>query len=258
MKIPVLSTYLARFRFTVYLSVALLAALTLAIGTGAGQVENQLARTKKVLVLDPGHGGHDSGAGKPNDIYEKEVALIFARLLADKLKPAYTVHLTRSDDYQVDLMHRPAVANHLKADLFLSIHTGASVLHNPNGMLIAYYDSQFRYPASDTIKTHDVPEKEHLLTPWGKKSLDHVEKSRYLAELLKRKLVEYDQGINVDIIGLPIVVLEGADLPALLIEIGYLTNPSDLQKLKSNTILADYTEIISTALDTYFSGLSDL
>ena len=59
MKIPVLSTYLARFRFLAYLSVALLTALTLAIGTGAAQDENQLARTKKVLVLDPGHGGHD-------------------------------------------------------------------------------------------------------------------------------------------------------------------------------------------------------
>ncbi len=211
-----------------------------------------------MLVLDPGHGGHDSGAGKPNDIYEKEVALIFARLLAEKLKPAYTVHLTRADDYQVDLMHRPAVANHLEADLFLSIHTGASTLHNPNGMLIAYYDNQFRHPASDETKTYGVSEKEHLLTPWDRKSSDHIERSRYLAELLKKNILEYDQGINVDIIGMPIVVLEGADLPALLIEIGNLTNPSDLQKLKSNAILNDYAEIISKAVDTYFSGLSDL
>ena len=78
-----------------------------------------MERTKKVLVLDPGHGGHDKGAGKPNDIYEKEVALIFARLLSEKLKPAYTVHLTRADEYEIDLMHRTAVANHLEADLFL-------------------------------------------------------------------------------------------------------------------------------------------
>lgn len=257
MKIPVLSTYLARFRFLAYLSVSLLTALTLAIGTGTAQNENQLAHTKKVLVLDPGHGGHDHGAGKPNDIYEKEVALIFSRLLAEKLKD-YTVHLTRADDYQIDLMHRPAVANHLEADLFLSIHTGASTLHNPNGMLIAYYDNQFILPASDTTKTYGGSEKEHLLTPWNRKSFDHIEKSRYLAGLLKKKILKYDQGINVDTIGMPIVVLEGADLPALLIEIGYLTNPSDLQKLNSNAILNDYAEIIRTALDTYFSGLSDL
>ena len=101
-------------------------------------------------------------------------------------------------------------------------------------MLIAYYDGQFRRKAPDTIKTHDVQQKENRLTPWDEKSLDHVEKSRYLAKLLKKKILEYDQGIKVDIIGIPIVVLEGADLPALLIEIGYLTNPSDLQKLKSN------------------------
>ncbi len=258
MKIPVLSTYLARYRFLAYLSLTLLIALTLAIGTLAGQDESQLARTKKVLVLDPGHGGHDKGAGKPNDIYEKEVALLFAGLLSEKLKPAYTVHLTRTDDYEIDLMHRTAVANHLEADLFLSIHTGASTQHNPSGMLIAYYDAKFRRPALDTVKTLDVQQKENLLTPWDEKSLDHVEKSRYLAKLLKKKILEYDHGIKVDIIGIPIVVLEGADLPALLVEIGYLTNPSDLQKLKSNATLNDYAEIISTALDIYFSGLSDL
>ena len=258
MKIPVLSIDLAGFRFLACLSAVFLASLTLAIGTNAGQDDNQPIRTRKVIVLDPGHGGHDLGAGKPDDIFEKEVALIFARLLAEKLKPAYTVLLTRSDDYEVDLMHRPAVANHLKADLLLSIHTGASKLHNPDGMLIAYYDSQFRLQDPGAKTTHDTHKKENQLPPWGKSALDHLEKSRHLAKLLKEKILDYDQGIRVDIIGMPIVVLEGADEPALLLEIGYLTNPSDLRKLKSNAALNDYTEIISAALDIYFSDRSGL
>ena len=246
---PVLSTYLTRFRFLAYLSVTLLTALTLATGAEAGQHENQVARTHNVIVLDPGHGGHDHGAGKPDGIHEKEVALIFARLLAEKFKPAYTVHLTRSDDYEVDLMHRPAVANHLEADLFLSIHTGASTQHNPSGMLIAYYDNQFRRQAMNDKKAQGT----HLLTSWDTNSLGHLEQNQHLATLLREKILEYDKEIKVDIIGMPIVVLAGADLPALLIEIGYLTNPSDLQKMKSSAILADYAEIISTTLDTYFS-----
>ena len=252
MKMPVLSAYLAIFRFLTYLSVMLLAVLTLASGTGAGQNDNQQARTKKVIVLDPGHGGHDMGAGKPDDIYEKDVALIFSRLLAEKLKPAYTVHLTRSDDYEVGLMHRPAVANHLKADLFLSIHTGASTLRNPSGMLIAYYDSQFRIQTSDEKNSQETAKKEIQLTPWNQKPSNYMNKNRNIADLLKNKFLEYYPETKVDIQGMPIVVLEGADQPALLIEIGYLTNPTDLRKLKDNAELAEYTEIFSAALDDYF------
>lgn len=258
MKMPVLSTYLTRYRFFTYLSVLFLAILILAIETRAGQNHNQPARTKKVVVIDPGHGGHDMGAGKPVEIYEKEVALIFARLLADKLKPAYTVHLTRSDDYQIDLMHRPAVANHLEADLFLSIHTGASTLHNPSGMLIAYYDNQFRLTTGHKATTYDSLNKKDTLPSWNKKSAIQVEKSKNLARLLKEKFLEYDQEIEVDIQGMPIAVLEGADQPALLIEIGYLTNPADLRKLKNNTVLENYADTIRAALKAYFSDSSDM
>ena len=258
MKMPVLSTYLTRYRFFTYMSVMILAILILATGTGAGQDENQPERAKKVVVLDPGHGGHDMGAGKPGDIYEKEVALKFSRLLADKLKPAYTVHLTRSDDYQIDLMHRPAVANHLEADLFLSIHTGASTLHNPSGMLIAYYDNQFRLTTPHAATAYDSLTKEDALPSWDEKSAIQVEKSKKLARLLKEKLLKYDQELKVDIRGMPIVVLEGADQPALLIEIGYLTNPADLRKLKNNSVLGNYTDTISTTIDAYFSDSSDM
>ena len=257
MKMSVISTYLARASFLAIVLVLFIATFILAIGVAAGQDHDQLAHSKKVLVLDPGHGGHDVGAGRANDIYEKEVTLLFAGLLADKLKPVYTVHLTRSDDYEVDLMHRPAVANHLEADLFLSLHTGASTLHNPNGMMIAYYDGQFRMQDLETKPTQDPLKKGNQLTPWDKNALDHLEKSRRLAELLKEKILGYDPDIKVDIQGMPIVVLEGSTQPALLLEIGYLTNPADLQKLKDRNVLADYADIISAALDDYFSGLSD-
>ena len=257
MKLPVFSIYLAKSRFLVIISVLFLTFSALAIGAAPGQDRDQPQRSKKVLVLDPGHGGHDVGAGKANDIYEKEVTLMFAGLLADKLKPVYTVHLTRSDDYEVDLMHRPAVANHLEAHLFLSLHTGASTLHNPNGMLIAYYDGQFKLHGPEAKPAQDTLQTGNQLPPWDKSALDHMEKSRRLAELLKDKILEYDPEIKVDIQGMPIVVLEGANQPALLMEIGYLTNPADLEKLKDRNVLADYADIISAALDDYFSGLSD-
>lgn len=258
MKIPVLSVYLAIFRIPACLGLALLAMLYPAVGTRAGQDRNPLPGNGKVIVLDPGHGGHDRGAGKAGDGYEKETALLFAGLLAEKLKPAYTVHLTRSDDYEINLMHRPAVANHLEADLFLSIHTGASILHNHSGLLLAYYDGQLRRQHPDAIPPKVTAPAENRLPEWGKPSLRHLEKSRHLVDLLKENFRAYDPEIRVDILGMPLVVLEGADQPALLMEIGYLTNPADLRKLKDNDVLTEYADIIRDALDAYFSSQSDL
>ena len=253
MKMPVFSIYLVGLRFHAILLVLILSFVILAVETKADQGDILPASAKKVLVLDPGHGGHDRGAGKPDEISEKEVALLFAGLLAEKLKPAYTVHLTRSDDYDVDLMHRPAVANHLEADLFLSIHTGASMRHNRGGMLIAYYDSHMRRQDPNIRPAQPAVQNDNLLAPWDKKALDHREKSRRLAGLLKEKILEYDPEIMVDIQGMPIVVLEGTTQPALLIEIGYLTNPADLRRLQDKDVLAEYTDIFITALAAYFS-----
>ena len=254
MKMPVFSIYLPTFRFLLIVSVFLLGGLAPADDTGADPMGNPSARMRKVLVLDPGHGGHDVGAGKSKDVFEKDVTLMFAGILAEKLKPAYTVHLTRSDDYALGLMHRPAVANHLEADLFLSIHAGASTLHNPSGMLIAFYDPQFRLKDPAATPKPVAPQKPPQLTPWDNTALDHKEKSRHIAELVKQKFLAHDRDMKIDILGMPLVVLEGANQPALLIEIAYLSNPADMRKLKDNDVMADYAGIIGAALDVYFSA----
>lgn len=258
MKLPVLSIYFYRSRFPECIVITILTVLALTAVVGTGQAGQPAIHARKVIVLDPGHGGHDTGAGSSNDIYEKNVNMAFARILADKLKATYKVRFTRADDYWVDLAHRPAVANNIEADLFLSIHTGACLLHNPGGMLIAYYDSRFWIADRNGPKAVDSPGSKDLLPAWDEESPVHAEKSHYLAELLKKKFLEYDPEINIDIQGMPLLVLQGADLPALLIEIGYLTNPADLQNLQSDTKLAEYADIILTTLDAYFSDELDL
>ena len=72
---------------------------------------------RRVIVLDPGHGGNDIGVRGPDGSFEKAFTLNLARLIAKELKPAYQVILTRNGDYQVDLTKRASVANHKKADL---------------------------------------------------------------------------------------------------------------------------------------------
>ena len=93
---------------------------------------------KKTIVLDPGHGGYDKGAQGPDGTFEKNVTMEFARVLAAKLEKTYKVVLTRTDDYLVDSLKRTAMANHLHADLFISIHTGGSFLHHARGISFYY------------------------------------------------------------------------------------------------------------------------
>ena len=78
---------------------------------------------KSIIVIYPGHGGQESGAKGPDGTLEKTVTLELARLIASELEPEFKVVLTRTDDYQVDLDNRTSLANHLKADIFISIHT---------------------------------------------------------------------------------------------------------------------------------------
>ena len=79
---------------------------------------------------------------------EKNVALRFARMLAEELGHKYKTALTRTDDYHLDLNSRIAVANHLKADVFISIHTGGSFFHNADGIVIFYFKEVKERPLS--------------------------------------------------------------------------------------------------------------
>ncbi len=92
-----------------------------------------------VVVIDPGHGGNDTGAEGPDGTQEKMVALNLARLIADQLKTGCRVVLTRSDDYRLDISGRTAVANQSRADIFISLHTGGSFSRSISASTVYYY-----------------------------------------------------------------------------------------------------------------------
>ena len=96
-------------------------------------------KQKKIIVIDPGHGGYDNGAQGPDETFEKNVSLTLARILAEELGNTYRVILTRTDDYWLDIPARTATANHVAADLFISIHTGGSYLHKASAMTLYYF-----------------------------------------------------------------------------------------------------------------------
>ena len=206
---------------------------------------------KKIIVLDPGHGGYDNGAKGPDGAFEKSATMAFARVLAEELKNTYEVVLTRTDDYWVDLLTRTAMANHLNADMFISIHTGGSFLHQASGISLYYYEkastSAFG-PEADAMETLKQPPSQ---TPWSDIQNKHQEASKTLAELILNRIDETPQ-FKADLQGAPLMVLEGADMPAVLIEIGYITNPVDEKNLNDISWVTDAADRIKSGIDDFF------
>jgi N-acetylmuramoyl-L-alanine amidase len=218
-----------------------------AAASDSSPVSNQ----KKIIVLDPGHGGYDKGAKGPDGAFEKTATMVFARVLAEALNNTYEVVLTRTDDYWVDLLTRTATANHLDADMFISIHTGGSFLHQASGIALYYYEkastSAFG-PAADAMETlKHTP----LETPWSDIQNKHQEASKTLAELILNRIDETPQ-FKADLQGAPLMVLEGADMPAVLIEIGYITNPVDEKNLNDISWMTDAASRIKSGIDDFF------
>jgi N-acetylmuramoyl-L-alanine amidase len=180
------------------------------------------------IALDPGHGGKDPGARGPTGLLEKDVGLALARNLALRLETHYEVILTRSDDYQVELQQRTAIANQAEADLLISLHTGAGFVHASRGIAIYYY--------SDAARTAPVDDMDRLVPAddpqqWTRTQQRYQQDSLALATALKARLDRIPDVPACSIRGAPLAVLEGAAMPSVLIEIGHITYPATEARL---------------------------
>jgi len=202
------------------------------------------------VVIDPGHGGNDLGAKGPSGTLEKNVTLELARLIARELENDFRVILTRTDDYGIDLFKRTGTANYKQADLFISLHTGASFLHNAKGLTIFYYQgTPVNTPKDDPTGPSDTDASHPL---WHQIQERHVTQSVRLAETIQKQLLAQTTFIESRLLKAPLAVLEGADMPAVLIEIGYLTNPIEEKTLSDPEALADYARGISRGIQLFF------
>jgi len=206
-------------------------------------------RAKKNIVLDPGHGGADAGARSPDGMLEKQVALELSQQLADQLDGAYRVSLTRSDDYRLDLDRRTDVANNLNADVFISVHAAGSFASTAKGICIYY----FKETAGGNLAESEPPQNIQTPLPiWDRLQLRHVHSSRLLAQSLKGQLSALSQST---VIAAPVLVLRGADMPAVMIEVGYLSNPEDAKALRDSRYLESLSLAITSGIDAFFSEL---
>ena len=206
---------------------------------------------RKIIVLDPGHGGRESGARGADGTAEKAVALELTQLIAAELQRDYKVTLTRTDDYHVDLDNRTALANHLKADVFVSLHTGGSFVYSTAGPIIYYYQNVSKLASSREANSALPDEGENIPIPWDRVQNSYTEKSRILAGMISSRLNTLNSIKNIRIQGAPLTVLQGAHMPAILIEAGYLTNPAEEKNLRNNRFLTDLAAEISKGIEDF-------
>lgn len=206
---------------------------------------------KRVIAIDPGHGGDESGAKGPNGTTEKSVTLSLAQMLAAELQREYRVVLTRTDDNQLDLAKRTAIANHHQADLFISLHTGGSFVHSTSGIFIYHYQDFAENPRRRTDNTliRRLDKNNPIL--WDQVQSRHLEKSRVLASLINIRLNDSSINKGSRVQGAPLSLLQAANMPAILIEIGYLSNPSEEKQLRDKRFLTDLAKAIRRGIDEY-------
>lgn len=228
-------------------------------------VLEQLGLTVKTIMLDAGHGGKDPGA-QGNGIVEKHLALKMVKLLGAELqKRGYTVLYTRQRDVFIPLEKRATLANEKKVDLFISVHCNANTKSSVKGLETYYLDEAKSSSAAtvaareNAVSVKKVSDLQVILADLTLNS--KLEESRQLASKIHRgmtgrlktaRLGYNDNGSR----SAPFYVLMGARMPAILVEIGYVTNATEAGRLKSDLYLQRLADGIANGVTNYKNALS--
>ncbi len=210
---------------------------------------------KRIIVLDPGHGGHDFGTRGPNGVAEKSVTLSLSRLIAAELGKDFNVALTRDDDYHVPLEKRPALANHFKADIFISLHTGGSFIYSTTGAIVYHYNPVVTEKSISKENARPNEGDPDRPIEWDRIQSAYLEKSRTLARIINTRLGSMNSIPQCRVQGAPAVVLQAAAMPAVLIEAGYLTNPDEEKKLNDTRFLIHLAAEITRGIREFLAPL---
>lgn len=207
----------------------------------------QLGLGVRRIVIDPGHGGKDPGA-TAFSLKEKNVTLKVAKKTAEILRNKYglEVILTRTDDTYLSLEERTALANTHNADLFVSVHVNANPQKTAKGVetfflnLATNNEAMLVAARENATSTHNISEMQGILSDLMKNA--KIKESSQLAEfvqlnlyngLKRKKYVTRNLGVKQA----PFYVLIGADMPAILAEISFITNPAEAKLLKQEQYL---------------------
>jgi N-acetylmuramoyl-L-alanine amidase len=219
------------------------------------------------IVIDPGHGGHDTGTIGPDGLLEKDLVVDVGRRLGKLLETRLGAEViyTRKDDTFIPLETRTAIANQEQADLFVSIHANSSRDPNARGVETYYLNFTSSPDALEVAaRENAVSEKSiHELGDLVKKIAlkEKIEESHEFAsnvqEALHSGLATKNSGIrDRGVKKAPFIVLIGANMPSILAEISFVSNPSDERKLQTPEYRQRIAESLYRGISKYVSGLS--
>src|SRR5580704_6821975 len=235
------------------------ATLTRALGLKIGRI-----------VIDAGHGGHDTGTIGPTGLMEKDlcldVALRLGKIIQQRLPGADVVY-TRTDDTFIPLEERTHIANEAKADLFISIHANSSQDHAARGIETYYLNMKGSAEAMEVAARENATAEQgvHDLQDLVKKiaQTEKIEESKEFAEDIQDSLAKRvqkssktvkDRGVRKA----PFVVLIGADMPSILTEISFLSNPADEKLLKQPEQRQKVAEGLYQGVASYLQSMNSV
>ena len=229
--------------------------------------EKNRLNKKYIIVIDPGHGGKDPGAVGFNGTFEKDINLLFAKILRSVLSSNFIkVKLTRTDDRYLYLRERINFAEKFKADLFISIHADASKNKNASGFSIfslsdkasdkeakklALRENKSDFIGGLKIQHSDPLIKDNLIKIFQRQTMNESSKIANIVIRNINKLSITNRGHR----NAGFVVLKSLTTPSILVELGFITNKKEEKLLKNKKYLTKISKIISLSIFNYFNQI---
>ncbi len=220
-----------------------------------------------IIVLDPGRGGSNSGAQGPTGLLEKDITLQVAteagRLIEELL--GVRVVLTRTDDSEVPLEARAALANQAGGDLFISVHAGGSLAPARREFQTFYFDAMHksspsgREPANEGGFTAGAGQRRRSgagpseVILWDQAQLDFLETSQMFARLLNKNLRAQVAEEGRAVLGFPSLLLRWVRMPAVLLDLGSVSDPGFEAKVRDDAYLQRAALGIAQAVNDYYA-----
>jgi len=219
------------------------------------------------IVIDPGHGGRDPGAvGYYSGVLEKNVTLELSRRLAEKLRQRVgcEVLLTRNEDKFLSLEERTAIANTKRADIFISVHANAHPNKRVSGvetyfLNLATDNESIRVAARENATSaKNISDLEMILNDLMNNS--KINESTALADHVQRSMVHHlsnrypvrDNGVKQA----PFYVLLGAEMPCILVEVAFISNPKECQRLNTEAYQESVADAIVKGVENYIESIT--
>ncbi|WP_099364752.1 N-acetylmuramoyl-L-alanine amidase [Fredinandcohnia onubensis] len=207
---------------------------------GQGMAASEKYSFKKPLTvfIDPGHGGYDPGSISAG-VHEADLNFAVSKKVQSLLvNRGYTVYMSRNSDTYVSLLDRSKIANQLQPDIFVSIHHNNSASSSANGIESYYYEYDSDYPPKINQSMHNNAER--------------IKRSVTLTNAIQKNLLNNTGANNRGTDGAAYSVIRETSVPATLLELGFLSNSTERQKLKTDWYQNALAKAIADGIDEYF------